>query len=322
MQDWVEIVKANDEYIQVQLLDEKWFDATVFEKMEVDECALRCTKNESKNVLLNYHIGNYVSLKEVLSQYSFEQKDGYLFLMKLIEELMACSKNKPVLIDLPFVFVDPYGRDFKFMVVPICVEKWMNQKEMINGFIKDISDLFNTQSSYEIPGYLSRLIKSEECTLMNGYLGIQALYQIRYPKKRFFHRKEKPFIFEYPIKKEHVETIKIQEEVFEMENNQRTQLIGTDLFSQAYLDVNGEVYHILNETTLIGRSMSCDIRFQENDVSAKHAKISSQQQRYYIQDLRSSNGTYLNDKRVQRKMRLRTGMKLRFGSVECEFKES
>ena len=41
----------------------------------------------------------------------------------------------------------------------------------------------------------------------------------------------------------------------------------------------------------------------------------------YIQDLKSTNKTYLNGKEVKRKMRLKNGMKVRFGDVECEFKE-
>ncbi|WP_419006102.1 FHA domain-containing protein [Holdemanella porci] len=41
----------------------------------------------------------------------------------------------------------------------------------------------------------------------------------------------------------------------------------------------------------------------------------------YIQDLKSTNKTYLNEKEVKRKMRLKDGMTIRFGDVVCEFKE-
>ena len=41
----------------------------------------------------------------------------------------------------------------------------------------------------------------------------------------------------------------------------------------------------------------------------------------YHLDHKYSNKTYLNGKEVKRKMRLKNGMKVRFGDVECEFKE-
>ena len=82
-----------------------------------------------------------------------------------------------------------------------------------------------------------------------------------------------------------------------------------------------EKYSLANEMNLIGRAMSCDVRFQDSSVSLKHAKIICENERYYIQDLKSTNKTFLNDKEVKRKMRLKDGMYIRFGDVECEFKE-
>lgn len=82
-----------------------------------------------------------------------------------------------------------------------------------------------------------------------------------------------------------------------------------------------EKYSLANEINLIGRAMSCDVRFQDSSVSLKHAKIICENERYYIQDLKSTNKTFLNDKEVKRKMRLKDGMHIRFGDVECEFKE-
>lgn len=321
MQDWVEVVKESDESVQLRLLDDAWLDSTVFEKMEVDESCIRCHFIEQSRLYLSYSIGEYISLEEVFGQVQFEKRNGYLFLMNLIDSVMACGKNKPVLLAPRFVFVDPYGQDFKMIVVPICVEKWMQQKEMQRSFVEWIGNHFLTQSAYEIPGFIMRFIHSDEFSLMNLYLGLQALFQLRYPKKRFSFRKPKPFSFEAPLKKMHKEEFRIQEEEVILDE-QRTYLLGDGFQGHAQLDLNGEIYPLLNEVTLVGRSMACDIRFQLPEVSAKHAKITCQENRYYIQDLRSRNGTFLNDKKVIRKMRLHDGMRVSFGPANCLFRES
>ena len=322
MQDWIERVKENDESIVLKLQNPSWLDTTVFEKMEVDESCLRCHISESQEILLSYHVGEYVSLKEVLSQYWFEDKQGYQFLLNLLQHMMACSKNKPVLADLSYVFVNPYGHDFKWVVIPICIEKWMNQKEQFVQFVQELGKSFQTHSNYEIPGFIDRFILSDEFSLMNLYLGIQALYQIRFPKKRFSFRRQKDFEFEYPLKKSHKELVYVQEEAEPVYDAGRTQVLGTPLSSKGYFMINHKEYPIVSETTIVGRSMSCDIRLQNSEVSAKHAKVTCLNDRYYIQDLHSRNGTFLEQKRVQRKMRLKHGMKVRFGNVLGEFYES
>ena len=74
--------------------------------------------------------------------------------------------------------------------------------------------------------------------------------------------------------------------------------------------IEQDTYALSNEINLVGRAMICDVRLQDISVSLKHAKIVCENDRYYIQDLKSTNKTYLKN-----------GMKVRFGDVECEFKE-
>ena len=90
---------------------------------------------------------------------------------------------------------------------------------------------------------------------------------------------------------------------------------------KASLVWNHEKYALCNEMNIVGRAMVCDIRFQDPSVSLKHAKIVCENDRYYIQDLKSTNKTYLNGKEVKRKMRLKDGMQVQFGDIVCEFKE-
>lgn len=69
----------------------------------------------------------------------------------------------------------------------------------------------------------------------------------------------------------------------------------------------------------IGRQKDVtDYRILNDSVSRKHANIVKQEDRYYIVDLRSSNGTYLNGKKLPaiEKTELSDGMHIRFANSE------
>lgn len=74
------------------------------------------------------------------------------------------------------------------------------------------------------------------------------------------------------------------------------------------------------EDVLIGRSSSCDVRINGNDVSSKHCKltltINNNREYLCIKDL-SSNGTYLNDEIIGKdsSILLRSGDKLDFAKT-------
>lgn len=53
-------------------------------------------------------------------------------------------------------------------------------------------------------------------------------------------------------------------------------------------------------STVIGRDPGCDIVIADPNVSKKHAKISVQGPSVFLEDLGSTNGTFVNGKRVQK----------------------
>ena len=52
-------------------------------------------------------------------------------------------------------------------------------------------------------------------------------------------------------------------------------------------------------TVSIGRAKDCDINIPDKTISAHHARIVTYFDASYIEDLSSTNGTYLNGKRVK-----------------------
>ncbi len=54
-------------------------------------------------------------------------------------------------------------------------------------------------------------------------------------------------------------------------------------------------YPLSEQPIVIGRHPDCDIQIEGDSVSRQHARITFEQGHFYLQDLNSRNGTYLND---------------------------
>ena len=63
----------------------------------------------------------------------------------------------------------------------------------------------------------------------------------------------------------------------------------------------------LNRTVIIGRDASCDIVIPDRQVSRQHARIYSNSQGAFLQDLNSKNGTYFNGERILKETLLQDG---------------
>ena len=58
-------------------------------------------------------------------------------------------------------------------------------------------------------------------------------------------------------------------------------------------------FSVTRDMTVIGRREDCDLRIPLSDVSRKHARLVRDGDSLRLEDLGSSNGTYLNGQRVQ-----------------------
>jgi len=77
-------------------------------------------------------------------------------------------------------------------------------------------------------------------------------------------------------------------------------------------------YILRNDTTSIGRIATNDIRLIDEMVSGHHAKIIRFQNNYFIEDMASTNGSFVNGKRI-RKCVLKDGDKISFGPYKLMF---
>src|SRR6188768_2328211 len=75
----------------------------------------------------------------------------------------------------------------------------------------------------------------------------------------------------------------------------------------------GEFPLRMNREIIIGRSSDLDMVLVEDMVSRKHAKISTTDDEVYIQDLGSTNGTFVNGEKITRS-RLQEGDRILVGT--------
>ena len=82
----------------------------------------------------------------------------------------------------------------------------------------------------------------------------------------------------------------------------------------------GKLIHIKDEKFLIGRGESCQLRPKSESISRKHCAIVQKDGRLLLVDLKSRNGTFINEKQVSpdRAKILKNGDLLRCGQLEFE----
>jgi FHA domain len=76
----------------------------------------------------------------------------------------------------------------------------------------------------------------------------------------------------------------------------------------------------LSGPTEIGRGDGCAIRLQDTYVSQMHARLADRNGAWYVEDLGSTNGTYLNDRRVQAAVEVHAGDVVRVGKTVLELR--
>ncbi len=78
---------------------------------------------------------------------------------------------------------------------------------------------------------------------------------------------------------------------------------------------SGKSFPLAEDTTTLGRQHDCDVCLPSQAVSRHHAQIVHQDPEYYVVDLESSNGSFLNSNKItpMEPQRLADGDQLRFG---------
>jgi adenylate cyclase len=77
--------------------------------------------------------------------------------------------------------------------------------------------------------------------------------------------------------------------------------------------------HDLEDFNLIGRSQDATIRLVDSGISRQHATIRREGQLFWVTDLGSANGSYVNDVAISTARALRSGDRIQFGNSQFWF---
>jgi hypothetical protein len=82
------------------------------------------------------------------------------------------------------------------------------------------------------------------------------------------------------------------------------------------LSFNVKEYYPLGEMISIGRSGNNKIVLKDPYISKNHLKIVEDEGDFYVEDLNSANGTYINGEKIMDAVKIKNGDRIKIGQVE------
>lgn len=109
-----------------------------------------------------------------------------------------------------------------------------------------------------------------------------------------------------------------------IESDDKTKIVRTDSSLTLKLEIltgkfAGKSFYLQGKGGIIGRQDGNDIVIKEENISRKHAKITFNNGNFFIEDLNSSNGTYINGVRISQIIKINNYDTFKFGSCEGRF---
>jgi hypothetical protein len=83
----------------------------------------------------------------------------------------------------------------------------------------------------------------------------------------------------------------------------------------------GELIPLADAPLLIGRGSDAAIRLDDDYVSTRHARIASSGDQWYVEDLGSTNGTYVGSSRITQATAISLGTQIRIGKTILELRK-
>lgn len=87
------------------------------------------------------------------------------------------------------------------------------------------------------------------------------------------------------------------------------------MYIEGTKDGNRKIETFINKSIIIGRSNICDVFINDPRLSRQHFIIYDEEDGFYVEDLNTTNGTYLNDRQIFEKIKLEKMDKIAAGDI-------
>jgi pSer/pThr/pTyr-binding forkhead associated (FHA) protein len=101
----------------------------------------------------------------------------------------------------------------------------------------------------------------------------------------------------------------------------RSDMFGARIESITEGANSGETISLDLAPLLIGRGSDAAIRLDDDYVSTRHARIASSGDQWFVEDLGSTNGTYIGSSRLTQPTTVQLGTQIRIGKTTLELRK-
>lgn len=84
-------------------------------------------------------------------------------------------------------------------------------------------------------------------------------------------------------------------------------------------ELNGTIFDLIDGDTVVGRSPDCTIPLEFQGISRRHFKAVVKNDICHVQDLGSSNGTFINNTKIEGPMEVHKGDMVKLGSIALKY---
>ena len=287
-------IKNYSSNISYILKENSNFSTTEFRVLinQNNSCFVSCYKLQlNGRIQLLYLSENYVPLNNLLP--NIESGNCMAIISDLINNVLSIRKNgflscQNIDTSLENIFVDPTTNQSKIIYLPLSTKLYTNSYAFERCFKDSINRIIH--SAPKIPSSrvveISKLLLDDSTTLEDIYTSIYSIYS---PDSNKTERSR---------------------------TNKRNRIVLTSINTPNSLQLT-----IDKDDYVIGRKESAVdgyIGFSKM-VGRKHCKISIENNLYYLIDLQSSNGTYLNGRRIPANQPIKIGESDRIKIANVEF---
>lgn len=303
-----------------------------------------------------YNISGWQALDAYCRMHPIHQDFFETIILRICSQLEILEWNlidtNCLVIDPELIFVSHNGEQVSFILYPDTKGNFLDELQQLMEYLltklnhgdkEEVHNVYKIYNMTHTEGYSLSAIK-QEILGMRTHVEMVEEETIIFEEKISITEKEAPVLEQklqgllewikeiLPIKKEEKEEIPDVvypedeiEEVIEMTINPTICLASNNGVARGVLVYEGMKdypdFELTQDTCMLGKNPSVKCYINRETISQFHAKFEYCDKTYYIEDMNSTNGTFINDQMLNYKERkaLASGDVLRFADVKYRF---